>query len=125
MDDIMYDNGPPYSGKEWKKWTKRWNIEAKNTTLYHPQANRMVERHNASLKKTIHAAIAEGKDRKKAAKEFNFAYRNTPHLATGEKPSKKFFNRDINEKIPAPVQNPQENTTKTQSRGARRKRKRP
>ena len=71
------------------------------TTAYHPQANGMVERHNASLKKVIHAATAEGKDPKKAVKEFTFAYRNTPHSTTGEKPSKLFFNRDLKDKIPS------------------------
>ena len=63
----------------------------------------MVERYNTSLKKTIHAAIAEGKDPKKAVWKFTYAYRNTPHSTTGEKSSKLFFNRDINEKILAPT----------------------
>ena len=71
------------------------------TTVYHPQANGMVERHNASLKKVVHAAIAERKDPKKAVKEFTFAYRNTPHSTTGQKPSLLFFNRDLKGKLPS------------------------
>ena len=59
-----------------------------------------------SLKKTIHAAIAEGKDQKKGVREYNFAYRNTPHTATGEKSAKLFFNRDLKEKIPTPPKTP-------------------
>ena len=84
MEEIIYDYGPPqelwsdngapYDGKEWTKWAKSWNITPKLTTAYHPQANGMVERHNASIKKVIHAAIAEKKDPKKAVKEFTFAY---------------------------------------------------
>ena len=93
-------------GREWKKWTTGWNITPKFTTAYHPQANGMVERYNASLKKTIHATIAEGKDPKKAVRKFTYAYRNTPHTTTGEKSSKLFFNRDINEKIPTPTKKP-------------------
>ena len=116
LDEIMFDvgppgqiwsdNGAPYDGKEWIRWTKSWNITPKFTTAYHPQANGMVERFNASLKKTIHAAIAEGKDPKKAVKKFVFAYRNTPHSTTGEKPSKLFYNRDLNDKIPTPTKKP-------------------
>ena len=101
--EIWADNGAPYSSKEWTKWTNRWNIKAKFTTAYHPQANGMVERYNKLLKKVIHAAITKGKNPKKAVKEFTYAYRNTPHSTTGEKPSKLFFNRDIKEKIPTPT----------------------
>ena len=73
MDEIMYrygqpdqiwsDNRPFYNGGEWIKFTTGWNITPKFTMPYHPEANGMVEKHNASLKKTIHAAIAEGPEK--------------------------------------------------------------
>ena len=68
----------------------------KLTTAYHPQCNRMVEHFNRTLKTIL---------RKHASRFGNqwdlylpgilFAYRNTPHDTTGEKPSFLLYGHDL------------------------------
>ena len=52
-------------------------IERLNTTAYHPQCNGLIERFNCTLK---HGVL--------------WAYRNTPHDSTNEKPSFLLFGTD-------------------------------
>ena len=71
-------------------------IKKLSTTSYHPQCNGMVERLNRTLKSML---------RKQAAKfcmqwdqylpGVLWAYRNTPHESTGEKPSFLLFGMDL------------------------------
>ena len=44
--------------------------------------------------------MAEGRKPEQVLNELIMSYRNTPHAATGEKPSKLLFNRDISTKLP-------------------------
>ena len=75
---------------------KLLDIHKLNTTAYHPQANGLVERFNRTLKAML----------RKHAQQFGFqwdrflygvqwAYRNTPHSTTGEKPSFLLFGTDL------------------------------
>ena len=66
-----------------------------NTTAYHPQCDGMVERFNRTLKSMLrkHAATY-GAQWDKYLSAVLFAYRNTPHESTGEKPSFLLFGID-------------------------------
>ena len=69
-----------------------------NTTAYHPQCNGMVERFNRTLKTTLRKP---GKFGVQWDRWVLWAYRNTPHESTGEKPSFLLFGIDCRTPIKA------------------------
>ena len=71
-------------------------IHKLNTTAYHPQCNGMVERFNRTLKGILRAHAARfGSQWDIMLPGVLFAYRNTPHESTGEKPSFLTFGVDL------------------------------
>ena len=74
---------------------KLLEIKKLNTTAYHPQCDGMVERFNRTLKTILR------KHAQKFGRQWDdflpgvlWAYRNTPHDSTGEKPSFLLFGLD-------------------------------
>ena len=66
-----------------------------NTTAYHPQCDGMVERFNRTLKSMIRKHVAVlGAQWDQYLSGLLWAYRNTPHNSTGEKPSFLLFGMD-------------------------------
>lgn len=66
-----------------------------NTTAYHPQCDGMIERLNRTLKAMIRKHVAKfGNQWDKYLAGILWAYRNTPHEATQEKPSFLLFGVD-------------------------------
>ena len=74
---------------------KLMGIQKLNTTAYHPQCDGMVERFNRTLKTILrkHAATF-GSQWDQYLPGVLWAYRNTPHESTGEKPSYLLFGVD-------------------------------
>ena len=71
-------------------------IHKLNTTAYHPQGDGFVERYNRTLKSMLRKhAERFGKEWDKFLPGVQWAYRNTPHEATGEKPSYLLFDVDL------------------------------
>ena len=71
-------------------------VKKLNTTAYHPQCDGMVERFNRTLKTILrkHAATF-GAQWDRYLPGVLWAYRNTPHESTGEKPSYLMFGKDL------------------------------
>eukprot|EP00731_Ephydatia_muelleri_P039043 Em1067g2a len=66
-----------------------------NTTAYHPQCDGMVERFNRTLKTALRKHAAKfGNQWDRYLSGVLWAYRNTPHDSTGEKPSYLLFGID-------------------------------
>ena len=66
-----------------------------NTTAYHPECDGMVERFNRTLKAMLRKRVAQfGAQWDKHLPGLLWAYRNTPHDSTGEKPSFLLFGWD-------------------------------
>ena len=71
-------------------------IKKLNTTAYHPQCNGMVERFNRTLKTMLRKHAARfGLQWDRYLSGVLWAYRNTPHDSTGEKPSFLLFGMDL------------------------------
>ncbi len=71
-------------------------IKKLNTTAYHPQCDGMVERFNRTLKAMLRKHSARfGKQWDRFLSGVLYAYRNTPHESTGEKPSYLLFGTDL------------------------------
>ena len=67
-----------------------------NTTAYHPQCNGMIERMNRTLKAMLRKhAVKFGPQWDKFLPGVLWAYRNTPHETTKEKPSFLMFGLDL------------------------------
>lgn len=71
-------------------------IKKLNTTAYHPQCDGMVERFNRTLKTILRKHAARfGNQWDQFLSGVLWAYRNTPHESTGEKPSFLLFGTDL------------------------------
>ena len=97
---ITHDNGPPYQSHAWRKYAKEMGFERRPCTPEHPEANGIAERFMSVIAKTVHAAIAEGKDPKIEVRRRVMNYRNTPHPSTGKAPSQLIMGRLLKSKIP-------------------------
>ena len=88
---------------------KLLGIQKLNTTAYHPQCDGMVERFNCTLKSMLrkHAATL-GNQWDRYLKGVLWAYRNTPHESTGEKPSFLLFGLDCRSPTKAALLPPRE-----------------
>ena len=86
-------------------------IEKLNTTAYHPECDGMVERFNRTLKSMLRKRVAQfGAQWDKNLSGILWAYRNTPHEATGEKPSFLLFGWDCKSPTEAAFMPPEDVT---------------
>lgn len=84
-------------------------VDKLNTTAYHPQCNGMVERFNRTLKMMLRKHAAKfGPHWDKFLPGVLWAYRNTPHESTGEKPSFLLFGVDCRSPTEAALVPPQD-----------------
>ncbi len=71
-------------------------IKKLHTTAYHPACDGMVERFNRILKAMLHKHAARfGGQLDRFLPGVLYAYRNTRHESTGEKPSFLLFGTDL------------------------------
>lgn len=121
-ETIITDNGPQFRKNQvFKSLMKEFGVKHHKVTPYHPEANGEVERFNRTLKKTIQAAIADGKNWRTVLENFLLAYRTTPHATTGIAPAELMFGRMIKDKLPNYNNGTQKNSVKVRDR--RRKQK--
>ena len=100
-DRVTHDNGPPYNSENWRRYAKEKGFELNPCTPEHPRANGIVERFMGVLVKTIHTAVATGKDVEIEVQKRLLNYRNTPHPSTGKTPSEMIMQRRVKTKIPS------------------------
>ena len=80
-----------------------------NTTAYHPRCNGLVERFNRTLKQMLRKHVEKhGKQWDTTLHGLLWAYRNTPHDSTGEKPSYLLFEVDLKSPPEAALLPPEE-----------------
>ena len=83
-------------------------IHKLNTTSYHPQCDGMVERFNRTLKSALRKhAVKFGNQWDTYLPGIVYAYRNSPHDSTGEKPSFLLFGFDCRSPSEAALMEPE------------------
>ena len=93
---LLSDRGTNLLANVMKDVCELLGIEKLNTTAYHPQCNGMVERFNRTLKAMLRKhAVKFGPQWDQYLPGVLWAYRNTPHEATKEKPSFLMFGVDL------------------------------
>ena len=92
---ILSDRGANLLSFLMKDVCKLLGIKKLNTTASHPQCNGAVERFNRTLKSMLRKQAAKmGAQWDQYLSGVLWAYRNTPHSSTGEKPSYLLFGFD-------------------------------
>lgn len=99
-EKIQSDNGPQFASKEFSQYCKSMGIILIHSPPYFPRVNGEVERQMRSLKKIIVIALNTNTDWVRAIQEFLFAYRTTPHPATGQTPASLLYNRELRDRFP-------------------------
>lgn len=97
---VKTDNGPPVNGQEFAAFAKHLHFRHRKITPLWLQANGMVERFMATLKKTIQQAELLKCDVQVALNEVLRAYRTTPHTTTGQCPATLMLGRTVRTRIP-------------------------
>ena len=93
---LLSDRGTNLLSHLMQDLCKMLGITKLNTTAYHPECDGMVERFNRTLKAMLHKHAARfGKQWDQYLSCVLWAYRNTPHESTGEKPSFLLFGWDL------------------------------
>ena len=60
--NLKSDNGPPFTGYEFKNFSKYMGFNHQRITPLHPESNGLVQKFNAGFGKTMHIAKVEGKN---------------------------------------------------------------
>ena len=97
---LKTDNGPPFNGAEFERYTKALGMEWKPSTPLWPQGNSNVESLMKPIGKVLQTAQLEGKNWKQELQRFLLTYRTTPHVTTKVPPCELLFNRTIRGQLP-------------------------
>lgn len=108
-ENLLSDRGTNLLSTLMKDICKMLGIKKLNTTAYHPACDGMVERFNKTLKAMLRKHAARfGRQWDRFLPGVLFAYRNTPHESTGEKPSYLLFGTDLRSPTEAAFLPPEE-----------------
>ena len=94
-NEVLTDQGGVFLSALCKQMCKLLQITTLRTSPYHPQTDGMLERWHASLKSMLKKAQGDRNDWDKYLKFLLFAYRSTPHSATGFTPFELIYGRDV------------------------------
>ena len=95
-DSLLSDRGANLLAHVMQDVCQLLGVRKLNTTSYHPQCDGMVERLNRTLKTMLRKHVAKfGGQWDRFLPGILWAYRNTPHESTREKPSFLLFGLDL------------------------------
>ena len=97
---IKSDNGPQFRSDEFGDYCTHYAIQHLCVTAKWAQANGVVERQNASIRKRVRIAQAAGLNWKKELRTYVAKYRGLPHSTTGKSPAELNYNRKFRGKLP-------------------------
>lgn len=96
---LVSDNGPPFTSGEFKSFLKSNGIRQTLSPPFHPATNGLAENSVKNVKKRIKVALMNNDNVNLALSKFLLAYRNSVHSTTNETPAKLMFNRPLRTKL--------------------------
>ena len=113
---MVTDKGPQFTSHEFQSFLQSNDIKHSKTVPYNPCANGMVERMNRSLKESVQAICLGGERWEGAVVTALYAYRSTPHRATGRCPAEFMLSRQMRTPLNAAFSIPEEETKEDRAR---------
>lgn len=99
-EEIICDNGQPFSSGNFLSFCKTNNINIKHSVPYAAFQNGLVERQNRTLLKTLKISASMGRNWEADLQDFLHSYRATPHSITNFSPAELMFGWNIRDKLP-------------------------
>ena len=93
--EILSDRGSNFTFKVTKALLEQIKVSHLKTSPYHPQSNGMLKRFHATLKSMLRKTCPQPKEWDKWLPCLLFAYRESPHSATGFSPFELLFGREV------------------------------
>ncbi|VDL65922.1 unnamed protein product, partial [Nippostrongylus brasiliensis] len=94
-EQLVSDNGPPFSSKFFREYCENRGIEQIFTPPYHPNSNGEAERFVQTFKTTLYKGLRSRKTEENSVWDLLFEYRVTPHVATGKSPAEMLQGRNL------------------------------
>ena len=95
--ELISDNGPQYSSKEFKQFTNEWGIKHNPSSPVYPKSNGLAERTIQTVKKLIKKCTETGNDISEALLHL----RATPIDASTKSPAELMFGRQLVTMLPS------------------------
>jgi len=94
--ELVTDGGPPFTSHGFKSTLKKYHIQHRMTTAYHPQANGQVESTNKVIEAILTKTVKENrKDWSYRLPEALWAYRTTWRNTTGFSPYELVYGKSV------------------------------
>lgn len=97
--EIVSDNGPPFSSREYSNFMDNNGIKVTFTPVYHPSSNGAAEGAVKLCKRAIKKSLRDGCDVEAALQSYLLAYRNVEQSTTGLSPAMMLQRRRIRSRL--------------------------
>ncbi|XP_037303504.1 uncharacterized protein K02A2.6 [Manduca sexta] len=97
--EVVSDNGPPFSSKEYAAFMDKNGIKLTFTAIYHPSSNGAAEGAVKLCKRAVKKSLREGQDIEAALQTYLLAYRNVEHSTTGVSPAELLQKRKLRSRL--------------------------
>ena len=98
-DQLVSDNGPQFTSREFVMFLKQNGIQHTLTAPYHPASNGLAERFVQTLKRSIISSRSGNRSLQHCLASFLLNYRTTAHAVTGVPPAELFLKRRLKTRL--------------------------
>ena len=95
-DEVVSDNGPCYTGQDFRQFTEEWQFKHTKVSPTYPQSNGKAEKTVGIVKQLLRKAAVDKQDIQLAI----LNYRNTPLQSTNKSPAQLLFSRRTKTLLP-------------------------
>lgn len=99
--EIVSDNGPQFVSQEFQQFLQANHVKHTRSAPYHPATNGQAERFVKTIKQGLQLCMGENPTDSVqfCLDRFLLAYRNCPHVGTGESPALRFLGRELTTRL--------------------------